>query len=134
MALVVCNDGEQILLEWIFKSSGTNVVLKLFTNDYTPVASSAAGDFTEATFTGYSGETLARASFNDATTDGNGKAQITYADLTWTLDANPATVYGYYVTDAGGNLLFAERFAQARSLGVGDSLVLSPKFTLSSEA
>ncbi len=133
MPLVVTNAGENRLLDWVFRTSGTNLSLRLYTNAYTPVATSVIGDFTEATFAGYAARTLTRASFNAATTNAAGKAEITYADQTWSATSNQ-TVHGYFVTDSSGNLLFAERFATSKALVSGDSLIVSPKFTLSSEA
>lgn len=133
MALVVPNIGETKLLEWILKSTGTDTVLKLYSNDYTPVAASTNGSFTEATFTGYVEKDIARTDWASATTNGSGKAEITSPDLSWSATSSQ-TVYGYFVQDASGNLLFAERFSSARALESGDTLTISPKFTLTSEA
>ena len=50
-----------------------------------------------------------------------------YADITFNF-TNPSDVYGYYVTDTGVNLLWAERFVPApyAVLG-GGSIGISPR-------
>ena len=135
MSLVVCNAGELLLLEWALKSSSTpeNLTLKLYTNDYTPVATSTAGNFTEATFTGYAAKTLTRGSWVAPSTNGSGEAEATYAAQDWEAES-AQTVYGYYVVGAtSGTLVWAQRFATARSVADGDTLTITPKFTLHSE-
>ena len=134
MSLKVTNEGEKTLLEWLLKSNGTNTVLHLYKNDFTPADNSGVGDFTESTFGGYSASTLTRSNWNAADTNAAGKAEIQYSnDIQWTATSEE-TVHGYYVTDNSGDLLFAEKFSQARALVAGDSLTISPRFTLRSEA
>lgn len=132
--LKVVNEGEKILLNWMFKSAGTNAVLHLYKNDYTPVDTSTVANFTASTFGGYTPATLTRANWNNSVTNAAGKAEIVYStDISWTSSTSE-TVIGYYVVDTSGALLFAEKFAQARALVDGDSLTISPRFTLRSEA
>lgn len=135
MALVVPNAGELLLSEWAFKATSTpeNLSLKLYTNNYTPVATSTAGSFTEATFTGYSAKTLSRGSWGSPTTNGSGEAEITYADQTWDATSSQ-TVYGYFVVGGtSGTIVWAEKFGTARALTDGDSLTITPKVTLFSQ-
>lgn len=136
MALVVANVGENLLLQYAFKTSSgaENFTLKLFTNNYTPVAGSIASNFTECAISGYSAKTLTRGSWNDASTNGSNKAEISYATQSWTFSGS-GTVYGYYVVSAsGGVLLWAELFPSARTIASTDVLNLTPKFTFNSES
>ena len=134
MALVVTNAGELLLQTWAIKSTSTpeNLTLKLYSNNYTPVATSSSGDFTESSFSGYSAKTLTRSSWNDPTTVST-KAEITYADQTFTA-SGAGTVYGFYIVGAtSGTVIWAEKFASARTLASGDTLTVSPKITAASE-
>lgn len=136
MALVVCNAGELKLLDWAIKDTSTpeNLTLKLYKNDYTPVAASVAGDFTEADFTSYAAKTLTRSSWVAASTNGSGKAASSYAAQSWVCGSTGNTVYGYFVVGAtSGTLIWAEKFATARTLANGDTLNVTPSLTLSSE-
>lgn len=137
MALVVPNAGELELLDKMLKdalSSDEDYILKLFQNDYTPDQTTASGSLTEANFTNYAAVTLTRAGWNQAVTISN-KAESSYgsAAQSWTCGASGNTIYGYYVANPSGTVLWAERFAVSRVLANGDVLNLTPKFTLNSE-
>lgn len=82
---------------------------KLFQNNYTPVAGSVAGDFTECTFSGYgAGQTIT--GWASAAVTGS-IASAAAAALTWTHNGGGTSnnIYGMYVVDAGGVLIWAER-------------------------
>lgn len=133
--LVVANEGELVLLGWTLRDTSVtdDIKLKLFRTDVTPSATSTVASFTEANFTDYTEKTLSRGSWGAPTTV-SGKASSTYADQSWTA-GSAQTIYGYYVTnDAEDTLLWAEKFDTARSLGIGDTLVITPKFTGNSES
>jgi hypothetical protein len=133
MSLVVADSGEQKLLEMAFKdTTPETLVLHLFANDVTPSSSSVTADFTESSFGGYSSTSLTRSNFSSATTNGSGKGEIAYPKITYTV-TSAEDCYGYYVVDAGGTLVFAERFSTARNLDNGDTLELTPVLTLASE-
>ena len=135
MAIVITNAGEILIHTWAFKSTSTpeNLTLKLYSNDYTPVAASTAGNFTESSFSGYSAKSLTRSSWVDPTTNGSGKAEITYASQTFTASGS-GTVYGYFVVGAtSGTCVFAERFASTRNLNSSDTLTVNMAVTASSE-
>jgi hypothetical protein len=134
MALITTNNGEVILLEWMLVEEAFTdpVKLKLFSNNYTPVATSAVGDFTEATFTGYTEKTLDRDTWNAPSSSG-GKGTITYPEQTWTAGSSQ-TIYGYYITNnAEDEVLWAEKFASARALASSDVLNLTVRLTLNAE-
>ncbi len=138
MALVFANSGELLAVQWMLKTTSTpeNLTLKLFKNDYTPTATSTAGDFTEADFTSYAAKTLSRGTWQSPSTV-SGKASIAYdtAPQTWTCGTTGNTIYGYYVVGAtSGTLIYAERFSANRPLSNGDSLNVQPVLTLNSES
>lgn len=138
MALVVPNEGELELLDKMLRdalSVDEAFVLKLFTNNVTPDQTFASASLTEANFTNYAAKTLARASWNAATTvSGKGESSYGSNPQSWTCGTTGNTVYGYWVEGATSTkVLWSERFAVARVLATGDVLNLTPKFTLSSE-
>jgi len=133
MPLLISNLGERILIDWMLRSVGGSMTLKLYSNDFTPLLASVVGDFTESTFTGYSARTLARSGWGAPATNAQGKGELQFSpDLTWTA-ASSQTVQGYFVVDASNVMIFAEKFAQSRNLVSGDILTLSARFTLASE-
>lgn len=110
-------------------------ILKLFQNNVTPDANFVVGSFTEANFTNYAAKTLARATWNAATTVG-GKGQASYGTnpQSWTCGSSGNTIYGYWVEGASSaKVLWAERFAVSRTVANSDVLNLVPTFSLSSE-
>jgi len=133
MALVVCNAGEVKLLTLALKTAlsvDESFTLHLYKNNYTPVATSAAGDFTVADFTGYTGKTLTRAGWAAASSV-TGTGTIVYGTpQTWTCGATGNTVYGVYILDASNALVWAEQFAVARVLADTDTLTYTPAMTL----
>ena len=112
MALLVPDVGEVLLLSYALnKVAPTEVQLKIYTNDYTPVEGSVVANFTEATAEGYAAIELAGASWTIATAAGVTTA--TYAQQTETFTA-ASTNYGYYITNHDGSqVLWAERFSDA---------------------
>jgi len=137
MPIKVTNAGENLLLNQALKTSGgPDLLLKLFSNNYTPVDDSDSTDFTEATFTGYTPHTLTRAGWDDATTNGDGKGESVFGTAqSWDATGAGQTIHGYFVEtdDTNGTVVWAERFDQARALGAGDSLTITPRLTGDSE-
>jgi len=136
MALVICDAGELRLLDLMLKTAldvDETFTLHLFKNDITPDASSAVGDFTEADFTGYSSVSLLRATWTSAVTDtGVATTQYGNSPLSWSCTGSGNTVYGAYVLDGNGDLVWAEKFSTARTLVNGDVLNYTVVFTLNS--
>lgn len=136
MPLVVPTEGELELLDKMLKdalSSDENYILKLFNSSITPSGTTSSGSFAgvTATFTNYSHKTLTRAGWNAATIS-SGTAVADYGTTqSWTCGATTDTVYGYWIEGATSNkVLWAERFTTARTMGNGDVLNLTPRFTL----
>lgn len=134
MSVVIPDVGGLLLLKWATQatSSPENLTLKLYTNNYSPVAASVAADFTEATFTGYAAKTLTRSSWTDPVQSGT-TAKTTYPELTWSNSGSSQTIYGYYVVGAtSGTLIFAEALDAAYAMATGSSFNLTPELTLDS--
>jgi len=138
MALVLADVGADELLKVYFNqdrpTGGNDLTMKLYTNDYTPLDTSVAGSFTAATGGGYVDKTLTCGSWT--VTTGNDPSDAVYAEQTWTftgaLSGNPG-IYGYYVLDADGTLVYAERLGAPviTPTNNGDQLKVTPKFQMS---
>lgn len=123
MALTVPDVGERALLDMALSDASPNSQqLKLYSAVSPAIGeSSVAGDFTEATFTGYSAKTLARATWGAAATN-TGTTSKTYPQQSWSPTTSQ-TILGYYITETTvGDLLWAEAYASSRALVNGDTL------------
>ena len=130
MAIVVTNSAEILLLQYLLNmETPTDHVLHLFNNDVTPGETTVIGGLTEESATGYAPITLVGTSWT--TTQGSGITTGVYSEQTFTMTA-AATVYGYYVTDTLGSLLWTERFSgTAFELpSGGGEIAVSPRITL----
>lgn len=115
--------------------STKDLVLKLFCSDITPAMGDTAETYNtyEAAGGSYSGVALTKASWTTASIAGIPTA--TYPEVlfvfTGSLTANPI-VYGYYVVDSLGTLIFAENknlpFTPSET---GDYVAVNPLFTMS---
>lgn len=136
MAGVLANVGATLILKSAFNkvhaSGGNNYTLKLFTNNYTPLTTSAAANFTEAAGGGYAAITLTAGSWTVSTT--NVPRDAAYPQQTFTFTGaltDSVPVYGYYVVDADGVLIFAERASSTFTPATnGDTYKVTPNFTL----
>lgn len=134
MTLVVPNQGEALALNAATgKTAATQWTLRLFSNNYTPINSTTEAAVTEVSGGGYAAIALTAASW--ATTPGSPTSSA-YPEQTFTFtgatDA-PGTIYGYYVTNAAGALVFAERLAASFTpASNGDTVKVTPTLTLAS--
>lgn len=137
MAIKVPNSAEVLALKAFLNHTpqDEDQLLKLFKNNYTPVEASVAGDFTEATFTGYSAIALTGSSWTISSGD---PATAVYAEQTFTSSADQTAelVYGYYIVrDTGGEILWAERFSSPVSVSAnGDYIKVTPRITQKDES
>lgn len=134
MALVLADVGADAILGTYFNSSPSlgNLTLKLFATNVTPVDTHTAGSYTEAAGGGYASKTLTNGSWT--LTTGNDPSDVVYAAQTFTFTGaltTNATIYGYYVVDAAGTLIFAEAVTSFTPANNGDNLAITPKFQLS---
>lgn len=109
MAVVASEDGLIAFLDFIL--AGDTFTMFLFQNNYTPLETSVAADFADATFSGYSGGQDI-VGWDPASIIG-GKAQSAATPLQWTHNGGGTanTIYGYYVLNTAGDLVWAERAA-----------------------
>lgn len=137
MALTLSDIGADAILEAYFNNdwpTSKDLTLKLFCNDVTPGQTDTAGTYTEATGGGYAAITLSNGSWT--ITSGNDPSDAVYAQQTFTFTGALTTntdVYGYFVVNDDGTLLWAERLAATYTpANSGDLLKVTPKFQLSS--
>lgn len=109
MSLVLSNDGKTELLN-VKRPLLNTWVVRLYQNNYIPTGAMGIGNFAQATFQGYAQKAINFA--NVPNIQPNGKALITSVLITWTPTgvAVQNTIFGYYVTNAAGTIVyFAER-------------------------
>jgi len=139
MALVAVDQkGEILMLQYIVGMvAAGNPILHLFKSDVTPddgTTISQVGGSNEVTSAGYA--------FTELTSGGGGSWTTTqsvsgvttalYSEVTFTFTTD-AVVYGYYVTNVGGDLLWVERFSGApfQIPDGGGTISITSKITLS---
>ena len=111
--LVVTDDGLRATLVLDVAGWEGKYRCGLFQNDYKPRISSRFSHLVPCDFSGYSGEKL---TFSWSTPVMVGIYSQTFAhDLEWIAEAGGVGnfVYGYYVREPGGLLVWAERFCPA---------------------
>lgn len=117
------------------KTYRNSLTLRLFTNDHTPADNDVAEDYTEATFTGYA--PVNPLNWSDAVINDGGYAESVEQVRGWIVTAPSAgqQVYGYYLTDGDGFLVWAERAAGAPTAmsAVGAAYVVYPRVTFKNE-
>jgi hypothetical protein len=108
MAGTVSDDGiKNFLTDLIAGATFGALRVRLFSNNYTPDNAMVIGSFTECTFAGYAavapaGWTVPVVAAHLATSQAN--------PVTFTITAGTQNVYGYYVTNVAGTVVyFAER-------------------------
>ena len=138
MAIVVPDAAERYLLNRMIKGTAgsNNWTLKLYTAiGGTPGEATVVGDFTEATFAGYTAKTLTNSSWGDASTS-TGTSSSTYgSSQTFTRSSTGSleAVLGYYIVDLTATaLVYYEAFAATANMANnGDSITFTPKIELS---
>ena len=100
--------GDKIILDLL--AADPLVYLKLFANDRVPLVTDTEANYTEATFSGYPGSTAI--TWSAAFVNGSAKGEIDGdpVDFTNSTGAVGNTIYGAYVVDGSGKLIYADRF------------------------
>ncbi len=132
MSLIVPDAGKILMLASILKQTSgfESLLVDLYVNNYTPVASSIFSNFTIASYTGYAQLPLARATWPTPTVSG-AVAQSIYGTnpLVFAVSAtgSPQTVYGYVVSGAtSGTVWWAELISPSRVMqNAGDTIDLT---------
>jgi len=132
MPLVVPDEGERRMLEYIVnRSSPTDLTLRLYTNAVSLSDEGfVAADFSEASGGGYIAVTLPGSNWTVSTTSGISVA--TYAvGVTFNFTV-AADLYGYYLTDSSGTVMWAEEFPNPpfRMPAGGGQIVVRPQIQL----
>jgi len=130
--LVIPNSGETAILTEISNYMGTDSpTLRLFSNNYTVIASSEISNYTEASFDGYVGGALLT---NPNVSSVGGKAVCTWDQVQFTMGATPSTItiYGYWVAGTT-KYYWAENIGPYTLGNTGDYIYITPKLSLYSE-
>jgi hypothetical protein len=133
MALVIPNASEVKLLNNLLNiSAPTNTILHLYSNNLTPSSTTVIGDVTETASGGYAAITLTSSSWTVATS-GGGITTASYPERTFNITTS-ATIYGYYITNLAGDLLWLERFTAApfQLPGSGGQVLITSQLSLNS--
>lgn len=134
MSLVLLNNGKSSFLNGINATFGSTFRIRLFQNNYTPIATTVIADFTEANFSGYASQLMGSGTVSGP--DGSNRWVLTFAQRTWTKSgATGNSIYGYWVEQATPTAMWAERFAAAPiDMNTdGNSIVMTPLVTMKSE-
>ena len=111
MAQVICQDGLKKALANMFGPAAAAYPddVRLFTNDHTPTVDDVAADYTELAAGWYAPVVLSGWSPPTYTAP---RAETSATPASWTNSDAPGSdvvVYGYFVLDADGDLVWAER-------------------------
>lgn len=126
MSLLVPDEGELQMIDLVLNNATQeNLVLALYTNEYTPVEGSTLTNFTLATGGGYASKTLSAGSWTTGTVGGVTAGQ--YTQQTWTFTADVGTIYGYLIYGAtSGKVYWAEKFAAGEATYNGKEIKITP--------
>lgn len=132
MTLVVPNVGEVAMLNKILNQVG--LVLKLYSNDKTPLASDTAANYTEVVGGGYANFILTFANWSINPNTPTFAIYLNFLTFQFTgVTSAPGTIFGYFIVDSLGTLLVAERFPIVPFVPVNGSVInIKPRITLGS--
>jgi hypothetical protein len=129
--MVIPNEGKLLWLEWALTGDGSSLedfVVRLYSNNYTPVDGSTLANFTEATFTGYTELDIMRSDFSTPVIVANVAEAQTSVPPEWTCTGGAAQdIYGWYLVGVdSGKVLAAQRFDAVRTMAAGATETLDP--------
>jgi len=136
MNMVIPNDGKKKFLDWIFRddgSGGVDFIVRLYSNNLTPIDGTTTGDFVEATFPGYAEITYTHLDFGAAAIVANVAETVGTPAPAWTCSGGGGElIYGWYmVTSDDDTTLAAQKFDVPRNMTTGATEELDPfKFKL----
>ena len=101
----------------------------LYQNDYEPDDDTVLADMTPADFDGYDDVNIDPADYGAVAVVAHVAIATSTVDAVYTASptASAQTIYGYYVTDSLGNLLWAESFSTPREILADDVFTLTPR-------
>jgi len=108
-----------------------SLTLRLYVNPHSPAVGDGSGAYTQASFPGYA--PFAWTTWGAPVLDANNNDQYTAPDATFTCSGGGAVqnVYGYYATDGGGAVVFAEDNGLSGGrpmLNAGDAYIIAGNF------
>lgn len=109
MAGIVTNDGERLLLDAAVVNAGP-LTVHLAQLDFEVADDLQVIDFTEANYNGYATQDLLYTGLEVGSPGGRAIADFAPLDFLCFDDLLPNEIYGYYVTDFFGEVVFVERF------------------------
>jgi hypothetical protein len=135
--MVIPNSGKLLLIQMALGNPGAiteDFVVDLYSNNYTPVDSSVASNFTTAAFTGYAQASVPRSSFGAPTIVSNVANITSSATPQFACSGGGGqTVYGWYMRGAtSGTVYAAQIFSAPLAMVPGLTLSLYP-FTFESD-
>ena len=134
MSLKIVDIGLSKMLDKLLTAYGNTMQLCLFQNNITPVGSDTLATYQEATFPGYVRQAITGwlPSTVAASVATSNATQVSFQR---SATGTAQTIFGYFVLDGSGNLLFAERdpAAPITLTNQGDTYLITPKFTYLSE-
>ncbi len=108
-------------------TSVKSLTLRLFANNYSLTDTTTATNLVEVSAgNGYAPIALTGSSWSAGTSGTN----LTYPQQTWTFTGPVGNIYGYYVTDSSGTLMFAETFPTGPYNVQNNSDVINVNITL----
>jgi len=135
VALKVPEASSVAMLEALRLAVMMDYDLRLYSNNHTPADGDDVTDYTECTFPGYAA--IGMSTWSAAALNADGKAETSEVTQTFTGGAiiTPQNIYGIFVTDLGGDLVYAElNPGGVVSMAVaGQTYSYLPRFTLASE-
>lgn len=127
---LVCPDAAKLVALGILNASSSffdNCYLRLFVNDITPSSSSILGDFTEASFEGYS--EVAIEDWTSPTINESDQAESDGDPAAFSaVESDSGNLYGFYLVDSTNTTcLLAGRFDSAPIVvPAGSTLTITP--------
>ncbi len=141
MALLVPDVGEVAMLNSILSKADAvldPLLLKLFSNNRTPLIGDDAGDYNEVSGGGYADVELDSADWLVSEGTPSVAVYSDFVNFPFTgVPSAPSTVYGYYIVDSNNVLLIVERFPDddVPFEPVNGSLIkVKPRLTMKSPA
>lgn len=128
MALVLVNGGSKRILDFLVAN---DLTLRLYSNNKTPAISDIAADYDNVSGGGYAQITLTQNNWTVSAGNPSIALYNFFVEFFFTGITNaPFTIYGYYVLDSLGNLMWAERFPVVPFTPQDGSLIsVRPRFT-----